>query len=40
MLVNEIVTYVGKYNRYVWHKSSMKKGVIPRSAGIDTDARW
>ncbi len=23
----------------VWHKSSMKKGVIPRS-GIDTDARW
>ncbi len=24
----------------VWHKSSMKKGVVPRSAGIDTDARW
>jgi hypothetical protein len=23
----------------VWHKSSMKKGIIPRS-GIDTDARW
>ncbi len=23
----------------VWHKSSMKKGVVPRS-GIDTDARW
>ncbi len=22
----------------VWHKSSMKKGVVPRS-GIDTDAR-
>jgi hypothetical protein len=20
--------------------SSMKKGVVPRSAGIDTDARW
>lgn len=24
---------------YVWHKSSMKKGIVPRS-GIDTDARW
>jgi hypothetical protein len=24
---------------HVWHKSSMKNGVIPRS-GIDTDARW
>lgn len=23
----------------VWHKSSMKEGIIPRS-GIDTDARW
>ncbi|MER5176277.1 MAG: hypothetical protein ABJB76_02410 [Candidatus Nitrosocosmicus sp.] len=23
----------------VWHKSSMKKGVIPRSS-IDTNARW
>ena len=23
----------------VWHKSSMNKGVVPRS-GIDTDARW
>jgi len=23
----------------VWHKSSMKEGVIPRS-GIDTDAKW
>jgi hypothetical protein len=23
----------------VWNKSSMKKGVVPRS-GIDTDARW
>jgi hypothetical protein len=23
----------------VWHKSSLKKGVVPRS-GIDTDARW
>ncbi len=23
----------------VWHKSSMKKGVVPHS-GIDTDARW
>ena len=23
----------------LWHKSSMNKGVVPRS-GIDTDARW
>jgi Transposase DDE domain len=23
----------------VWHKSSMNKGIVPRS-GIDTDARW
>jgi hypothetical protein len=23
----------------IWHKSSMKKGIAPRS-GIDTDARW
>ncbi len=28
-----------KSNGHVWHKSSMKKGVVPRS-GIDTDARW
>ena len=24
---------------HVWHNSSMKEGVVPRS-GIDTDARW
>ena len=23
----------------VWHKSSMKKGIVPRS-GIDTEAKW
>ena len=28
-----------KAKGHVWHKSSMKKGVVPRS-GIDTDARW
>ena len=28
-----------KIQGYVWHKSSMKKKVLPRS-GIDTDARW
>ena len=28
-----------KSNGHIWHKSSMKKGVVPRS-GIDTDARW
>ncbi len=24
----------------VWHKSSMKKGEVPRPSGIDTGARW
>jgi len=28
-----------KAKGHVWHKSSMKKNVVPRS-GIDTDARW
>ena len=28
-----------KAKGYVWHTSSMKKKVVPRS-GIDTDARW
>ncbi|MDR4512807.1 MAG: hypothetical protein MRJ93_14000 [Nitrososphaeraceae archaeon] len=28
-----------KAKGYVWHKSSMEQGVVPRS-GIDTDARW
>jgi hypothetical protein len=28
-----------KAKGHVWHKSSMKKKVVPRS-GIDTDARW
>jgi hypothetical protein len=28
-----------KAKDHVWHKSSMKKGVVPRY-GIDTDARW
>ena len=28
-----------KSKGHVWHKSSMKEGVVPRS-GIDTDARW
>ena len=28
-----------KSKGHLWHKSSMKKGVVPRS-GIDTDARW
>lgn len=26
-----------KSNGHVWHKSSMKEGIVPRS-GIDTDA--
>ena len=28
-----------KAKGHLWHKSSMKKKVVPRS-GIDTDARW
>ncbi len=28
-----------KSKGHVWHASSMKEGIIPRS-GIDTDARW
>ena len=28
-----------KAKGHLWHKSSMKSGVVPRS-GIDTDARW
>ena len=28
-----------KAKGHVWHKSSMKKGTVPRP-GIDTDARW
>ncbi|HEX5185264.1 MAG TPA: hypothetical protein VFV86_00100 [Nitrososphaeraceae archaeon] len=28
-----------KAKGHVWHKSSMKKKIVPRS-GIDTDARW
>jgi hypothetical protein len=28
-----------KANGSVWYKSSMKKGIVPRS-GIDTYARW
>ena len=29
-----------KAKGYVWHKSSMIKGIVPRSGIIDTDARW
>ncbi len=28
-----------KANGHLWHKSSIKKGIVPRS-GIDTYARW
>jgi Transposase DDE domain len=28
-----------KAKGHIWHKTSMKKGIVPRS-GIDTDARW
>ena len=28
-----------KAKGHVWHKSSMEKGIVPRS-GIDTDAKW
>ena len=29
-----------KAKGHLWHKSSMKKGIVPCPAGIDTDARW
>jgi Transposase DDE domain len=29
-----------KAKGHLWHKSSMIKGVVPRSGIIDTDARW
>lgn len=32
-------TLLKAYKDRVWHASSMKEGIIPRS-GIDTDARW
>ena len=32
-------TLLKAYKGHVWHTSSMKEGVVPRS-GIDTDARW
>ena len=42
-LTNSSITAIDstllKAKGYVWHKSSMKKGVVLRS-GIDTDARW
>ena len=42
-LADPIVTAIDsallKTKGCVWHKSSMNKGVVPRS-GIDTDVRW
>ncbi len=42
-IVNPFITAIDstliKAKGHVWHKSSMKKGVVPRSS-IDTDARW
>ena len=42
-LVNPFITAIDstlvKAKGHVWHKSSMTKGLVPRS-GIDTDARW
>ena len=32
-------TLLKAHKGHVWHNSSMKEGVVPRS-GIDTDARW
>jgi hypothetical protein len=32
-------TLIKAYKDRVWHKSSMRKGIVPYS-GIDTDARW
>jgi hypothetical protein len=32
-------TLIKAYKGRVWHKSSMRKGIVPRS-GIDVDAKW
>jgi hypothetical protein len=32
-------TTIYAMNRRVWHKSSIKQGMVPHH-GIDTDARW
>ncbi len=37
--VTAIDSMLIKAKGHVWHKSSMKKGVVPHS-GIDTGARW
>ena len=36
---NRQITLIKANKGHVWHKSSMDKGIVPRS-GIDTDARW
>ncbi len=35
-----IDTTLMKAKGSVWHKSSMKKGILPCPAGIDTGAKW
>ena len=37
--VTAIDSTLMKAKGHVWHKSSMKKGIVPHS-GIDTGARW
>ena len=37
--INAIDSNLLKAKGHVWHKSSMKKGIVP-CLGIDTDARW
>ncbi len=43
MVVDSSITPIDstllKANGHLWHKSSMKKAVVPCS-GIDTDTRW
>ncbi len=43
MIIDPSITLVDstllKAKGPVWHKSSMKKGIVP-CPGIDTDARW
>ncbi len=43
MVVDSAITAIDstlfKAKGHVWHKSSMKKGIVPRP-GIDTNARW
>ncbi len=39
-LINKQKVTLLKVKGHVWHNSFIKKGVIPRSSGIDIDVSW